>query len=248
MRSYIIRKFHPLHDLRFASLSAEAERTYNRLYFLAGVLDADGLFIEHGRQLTHDEIAYRVRLETKEITKAIKELQRSKLIHVNGKGPQIMDWKTEQIDLNTKREKDRERQSRHRGVVTRDTDVTDSDSNGSRSVTSIERETQTQTKTLLSLLSDHRDFLEKQHPEWITEAIKIAKDNGKQSDKYIAGILKNWILEGRNVKGAKAKHGNTTPGTTKRTDKPQPAQANYSASDRAAAERALAKRASKTNV
>lgn len=246
MRSYILTKFNRLHDLRFASLSETAETIYDRLYILAGVLDADGLFIENGRVLSHDEIAYRLRKETNKLTKSIKELQKAGLIHVNGKGPQIIDWKHEQIDLNTKREKDRERQHRHRGV-TRDTDVTGSDSDVSRSVTSIERETQTQTKTLLSLLSDHREFLEKQHPEWITDAIKIAKDNGKQSDKYIAGILKNWILEGRNVKGAKAKHANPTAGTAKRTDKSQSPQANYSASDRAAAERALAKRA-KSNV
>ena len=246
MRSYIIRKFDPLHDLRYASLSAEAERAYNRLYLLAGILDADGLFIEHGRMLTTEEIAYRIRLQTPLVVKSIKELEKARLIHSNGKGPQILDWKKEQIDLNVKREKDRERQQRHRGV-TRDEDVTARDEPLSQSVTSIERETQTQIKTLLSLLSEHRDFLEK-NPAWITDAIKIAKANGKQSDKYIAGILKNWILEGRTQKGAMKKNANPQPGAQKRTDKPQPAQANYSAADRAAAERALAKRGAKTNV
>lgn len=203
MRSYIIRKFHPLHDLRFASLSAEAERTYNRLYFLAGVLDANGLFIENGRKLTNEEIAYRVRLETKELTRSIKELQKSQLVHVNGKGPEIIDWKYEQIDLNTKREKDRERQQRHRGV-TRDTDVTARDGDGSQSVTSIETKTKTQTRVLLLLSKSAQEKL-KSNPQWLDEAVAIAETKHLDNpDQYAAGILRNWLTEGRKERPAKS--------------------------------------------
>lgn len=196
MRSYILTKFNRLHDLRFASLSETAETVYDRLYILAGVLDADGLFIENGRVLSHEEIAYRLRKETTKLTKSIKELQKAGLIHVNGKGPQIIDWKHEQIDLNTKREKDRERQHRHR-VVTRDTDVTTRDSSSSQSVTSIETQTQTQTRVLLLLSKSAQEKL-KAKPQWLDEAVAIAetKDLDKP-DQYAAGILRNWLTEGR---------------------------------------------------
>jgi len=196
MRSYILTKFHRLHDLRFSSLSAEAERTYDRLYILAGILDADGLFIEHGRTLSNDEIAYRIRLQTPAVIKSIKELQKSNLLHVNGKGPQILDWKHEQIDLNTKREKDRERQQRHR-VVTRDNDVTGSDKSSSQSVTSIETKSQTQTRVLLLLSKPAQEKL-KSHPQWLSEAVAIAETKHLDNpDQYAAGILRNWLMEGR---------------------------------------------------
>jgi hypothetical protein len=203
MRSYIIRKFHPLHDLRFATLSAEAERTYNRLYFLAGVIDANGLFIENGHKLSTEEIAYRVRLDPKEITRSIKELQKSGLVHVNGKGPEIIDWKHEQIDLNVKREKDRERQQRHRGV-TRDTDVTERDESLSQSVTRIETKTKTQTRVLLLLSKSAQEKL-KSNPHWLEEAVAIAETKHLDNpDQYAAGILRNWLTEGRKERPAKS--------------------------------------------
>lgn len=196
MRSYILTKFNRLHDLRFASLSETAETIYDRLYILAGVLDADGLFIENGRVLSHEEIAYRLRKETTKLTKSIKELQKAGLIHVNGKGPQIIDWKHEQIDLNTKREKDRERQHRHRGV-TRDTDVTTRDSSSSQSVTSIETKTKTQTRVLLLLSKSAQEKL-KAKPQWLDEAVAIAETKHLDNpDQYAAGILRNWLTEGR---------------------------------------------------
>lgn len=196
MRSYILTKFNRLHDLRFASLSETAETIYDRLYILAGVLDADGLFIENGRVLSHEEIAYRLRKETTKLTKSIKELQKAGLIHVNGKGPQIIDWKHEQIDLNIKREKDRERQHRHRGV-TRDTGVTTRDSSSSQSVTSIETKTKTQTRVLLLLSKSAQEKL-KAKPQWLDEAVAIAETKHLDNpDQYAAGILRNWLTEGR---------------------------------------------------
>jgi DnaD/phage-associated family protein len=243
MRTYILTKFHRLNDLRFSSLSAEAERTYDRMYILAGVLDADGLFVEKGRQLSHDEIAYRIRLHTQAVTKSIKELQKANILHVNGKGPQIVDWKKEQIDLNVKREKDRGYQAKHRASQAK-SDTVRSDSKGSGSVSDIERETQTQTQTLLSLSRTHREMIETQHPEWVAEAIHIASSNDKTDPKYIAGILRNWITEGRK------QHATTKPknGNSKRANKQGPIETNYSAADREAAKRAIAKRGAKASV
>jgi DnaD/phage-associated family protein len=240
MRSYILTKFHRLNDLRFSSLSAEAERTYDRMYILAGVLDADGLFIENGRQLSHDEIAYRIRLHTQAVTKSIKELHKANILHVNGKGPQIVDWKKEQIDLNTKREKDRGYQAKHRASQAKSDNVRP-DSNVSGSVSSIERETQTQTQTLLSLSKAHREIVETQHPEWIAEAIRVASSNDKTDPKYIAGILRNWITEGRK------QHASTKPknGNSKRANKQGPVETNYSASDRENAKHILAAQAAR---
>jgi len=246
MRSYIIHKFHLLDDVRLSSNDLEAEGLYARLYRLAGVLDADGLFIENGRVLSYDEIAYRIRIEKSTVLKLIKRLEKMNIIHVNGKGPQIVDWKHEQIDLNIKRERDRGYQAKHRAGQTVSDDVSP-DKELSATVSDIERETQTQIKTkTLSLLKGHVEIL-KQHPEWLDEAIEIASQMDKLTPAYIAGIVKNWITEGRTPKGVKRAKSNYVAGNPKRTDKPKPAQANYTDSDREAAKRVLAKRA-KANV
>lgn len=190
-----------LHDLRFATLSAEAERAYNRMYILAGVLEADGLFIQDGRQLTPEEIAYRVRLDAATLKKTLNELQRARLVHVNGKGPQIVDFKTEQIDLRTRRAQINERVTRYRELHKDGNEV-------NRDETHLERETQTQTQTrvLLLLSADARSKVEKSHPEWPAQALEIA--NTKRTEdpvKYAAGVVRNWLLEGRASAPAKGK-------------------------------------------
>lgn len=230
---------------RVALCSRDTRLDYYELYQLAAQCNTDGLFFEDGHQLTHDEIAFKLRRTPKELKLSLKELEERKLIHINGKGPQIVDFKTEQLKWNELKEQRRERDKRYR-EKRRDADTppTDGVSPTDASSTLLEREeSQSQIKNILSLLSEHRETLETKHPEWIPEAIKIAKANGKQGDKYIAGILNNWILEGRNPKKGTRKNGNTQPGATKRPEQPKPTQANYSAADRAAAERALAKRA-----
>lgn len=224
MRAWIKQNTNELNDLRFSSLSAEAERTYGRMYKLAGLLDAEGLFIEHGRVLSNDEIAYRIRLQTSELNKSIKELTKARLVHVNGKGPQIMDFKRDQVDLNTRREKDRERQARHRSV-TRDEGVTSGDTHGSQSVTSLERERDSDLRkeSLLLLSQANREKLAA-HPEWIDEALKLAQSQNKPRASYVAGILRNWILEGRKPKGGKRATGHNTTGHSKpETKDPAPA-------------------------
>jgi len=247
MRSYIKTYTSYLHDIRFSQLSAEAERTYNRLYVLAGTLEENGLFFENGRQLSNEEIAYRIRLDTKEVIKSMKELQRNHLLHVNGKGAQVIDWKNEQVDLNKERELARARQAKHR-TVTRDTPLVTENNDASRDVTHIEKETKTQIKTQsLSLLKGHAERL-KQHPSWIDEAVDVAAQMNKLTPAYVAGIVKNWLAEGRTpTKGSNRAKSNYGASNPKRPDQPKPAQANYTDSDREAAKRVLAKRA-KANV
>lgn len=240
MRSYIITKFNRLHDLRFSSLSAEAERTYDRLYLLAGILDADGLFIENGRALSHNEIAYRIRLQAQVVTKSIKELQKANILHVNGKGPQILDWKHEQIDLNTKREKDRERQHRHRGV-TRDNGVTERDSDLSQPVTGIETKTQIKTRVLLLLSKPAQENIQSQHPQWIDAALEIAATKHLDDpEKYAAGILRNWLTEGRKENKPAAKSKSPRANKTGKPDQPKPSDAALKAARERAA-KALSK-------
>jgi hypothetical protein len=118
MRSWIKLHVDDLHDIRFSNLSAEAERTYTRMLRLAGLLDTDGLFMKDGRVMTIEEIAYQIRCDPKKMTHALKELQKSKLIHVNGKGPQIMDWMQRQPNMDEVRKQTRERVTRYRHGVT----------------------------------------------------------------------------------------------------------------------------------
>lgn len=110
-----------LDDSRLALVSDAAQRDYFMLYLLAGRLDAEGLFIENKRQLSNDELAFKIRVDPSRMRSSIKELQKANLLHVNGKGPMIADWKHEQINWRDKRENDRERQQRHRSV-TRDSE------------------------------------------------------------------------------------------------------------------------------
>lgn len=227
-----------LHDRRFATLSAEAERAYNRMYILAGILEADGLFLENDKPLPVEDIAYRTRLDVTSLKRAITELQRAKLVHVNGKGPQLVDYVTEQIDLTKRRAQINERVTRYRELHQDGNEV-------KRDATHLERETQTQikTKTLSLLKGPEREALEK-HPAWIQEAIDLAISKGKDhSPAYITGILRNWLTEGRPEKQQKG----LTRATTAKpvTAKPQTPNPAPTPADRAAAARIAARLKSK---
>jgi hypothetical protein len=125
-RPWIKQPTTKLNDARLHFVSIQAQRDYFMMYLLAGQLDQDGLFFENGRQLTDKEIAFRINTKPAALTSSIKELKREKLLHVNGKGPQIIDYPIEQVNWRDKQEADRERQQRHR-VVTRDSDGVTSD-------------------------------------------------------------------------------------------------------------------------
>lgn len=179
-------------DARLAMCSDAAQRDYLMLYMLAGRLDADGLFIENGRQLSDDEIAFKIRVKASRLKASIGEMKKSRLIHINGKGPQIMDWQNEQVDMNKKRERDREYQRKHRAVRPDSEDVRPD----SERVAPLE-ESQIRRESLLLLSPAQRELITSKHPHWMDDAEKIAKAKGKPRPQYIAGIIKNWIVEGR---------------------------------------------------
>jgi len=189
-RTWTKRHSSRLNDLRFDNLHGEAEQVYDRLYILAGLLDVEGLFVENGKKLSNEEIAYRVRLPINQVSKELIELQKRKLIYVNGKGPLIIDWKHQQTDLIKIRQQTKERVTRYRERVTKGTAL-------QSGVTPLEREeTQTQIKkeTLLLLSPEQREKVSA-HPEWMEEALKLSTTKNKLSPDYIAGILKNFIVE-----------------------------------------------------
>lgn len=181
-------------DARLAMCSDAAQRDYLMLYMLAGRLDADGLFIENGRQLSDDEIAFKIRVKASRLKASIGEMKKSRLIHVNGKGPQIVDYASEQQSWREKQDADRERQARHRSV-TRDSETVTSDG---ETVTPLEEsQSQIRRESLLLLSPAQREIISSKHPHWMDDAEKIAKAKGKVRPDYIAGIVKNWIVEGR---------------------------------------------------
>lgn len=181
-------------DARLALCSDAAQRDYLMLYLLAGRLDAGGLFVENGRQLSEDEIAFKIRVKAARLKASINEMKRSKLIHVNGKGPQIADYPTEQQSWREKQEADRQRQARHRSV-TRDGEAVTRDG---ESVTPLEEsQSQIRRESLLLLSPAQREIVSSKHPAWIDEALKIAQTKNKLRPDYVAGIVKNWLTEGR---------------------------------------------------
>lgn len=113
-----------LDDVRLARSSKDAQLAYFKLSLLAGKCDAGGKFEMNGEQLTEDEIAFLTRIESKELKKAIKELAANKLIHVNGRGPQLTDFAHEQVSQEARQQAWRERQARHRSVTRDNEDVT----------------------------------------------------------------------------------------------------------------------------
>jgi len=105
-----------------------------------------------------------------------------------------------------------------------------------------EKEEDSLIKDSLSLSKADREFLDTKHPDWINDAIDVANSKGIHDPKYVTGILKNWIAEGRK-EHAKPKRRNP-----QRTNKPGSQKENPSAATRNAAARILAKQRSKSNV
>lgn len=220
-----------LDDLRLLRLSDQARGDYFMLYLLAGKCNSNGLFIENGKELSIVDIAFKLRFDVERVKASLKELKNSNLIYINGRGPCITDWKAEQPRWIEKQKSDRQRQQRHRSV-TRDTGVTD---NG---VTLLEEETQIKTQTLLLLSPAQREKLSR-HEAWMLEAIELAKTKSKLRPDYIAGILKNWISEGRRQKGKSYAANDNRPGNTKRPNKHGPTAADSSPSTKALARRII---------
>lgn len=113
-----------LDDIRLARTSATAQLAYFKMELLAGKCDADGSFVMNGEQLTEEEIAFYIRMDTKDIKKAMKELAANRLVTMNGRGPQLTDFPQEQVSQDKRREAWRERQNSHRSVTRDNEDVT----------------------------------------------------------------------------------------------------------------------------
>lgn len=113
-RDYIKNHHARIDDAREAQLTDSAFRAYMNMYRLAGRLEAKGAFIENGRQLSIDEIAFKIRCKPDVLKSAISEMKKVKLIYVNGRGPQIADWNIdEQPDWDQQREKDKGYSKKH---------------------------------------------------------------------------------------------------------------------------------------
>jgi hypothetical protein len=115
-----------LDDSRFARLDDSQKWRYVQLLMLAGKLDAGGYFIEHGQELTENDLAWKLRISPDAMQADLDALTRSSLACKNGHGWQIPGFEDEQGPTQAdKRAAWKTRQDKHRGKsVTSDKPVT----------------------------------------------------------------------------------------------------------------------------
>jgi len=102
-----------LHDVRLFSLTDRQKLRYFEMYMLAGQLNADGSFVQDGKELKPAEIAHLLRVnDAKQFEKDLIALKKSRLVRQNGHGPYIADFKDEQINWVELQRNNRERQAR----------------------------------------------------------------------------------------------------------------------------------------
>jgi hypothetical protein len=141
-----------LNDVRLLNLNDAQQNLFFKMFLLSGHLNAEGAFIQNGKELTPLEIAHLLRVsDPKRFEKDLQALRKAKLIKANGHGPYIADFKVEQINWLEKQKSDRDRQRTHRDSVTRDDDVTgdgsrDGHAPRTRPRTRIQNQTKNQTK------------------------------------------------------------------------------------------------------
>jgi hypothetical protein len=143
MRPWIKLYANRLDDVRLLRLEDRTQLRYYQLYSLAGRLDADGYFVENGKQLDDTDIAIKLRVaNVKELTADMKALRGAGLMGANGHGPFISDFSGEQVNWSLKQEHERERKQKQRhGTVTRDTSGTDGKSRkGHKTVTDVDQD------------------------------------------------------------------------------------------------------------
>lgn len=203
MRPWVKAHADLLNDYRFDKLSSDAEQVYNRMYRLAGLLDADGLFIKNGKKLSNEEIAHIIRLPMQQLAKSIKELEKRQIFHVNGKGPQIVDWKTEQPDKDREREQTKERVARYRERVTHGNalqgDVTHLEQQQESVVVVVVDRVSAVWKELIG--DDNlaiRKAISKLASSGVSEqvliqAVEITSDQGKDTAAYFKGVVANLV-------------------------------------------------------
>lgn len=121
-------KFHTtkLDDVRLLRLNERQQLRYFQMYLLAGRLNADGSFVENNERLSDADIALKLRVnDVKQFIADVNALKKAKLVKVNGHGPYIEDFASEQVDWSKKQEQDRERKQKQRHAdVTPDKSVT----------------------------------------------------------------------------------------------------------------------------
>lgn len=212
-RPWIKQSTSKIDDARLALCSDATQRDYFMLYLLAGRLDADGLFIENGRQLSEDEIAFKIRIKASRLKASIGEMKKARLVHVNGKGPQIVDWQHEQINWREKQAADREYQARHRKKISDSKNVRpDSESvrPDGENVMPLEEE---QDKNLVvvvkrvsamwkELIGDPSRAVQKAISKLassgvleqvLIQAVEITSDQGKDTPAYFKGVVANLV-------------------------------------------------------
>lgn len=205
MRPWVKAHADLLNDVRFDKLSSDAEQVYNRMYRLAGLLDAEGLFIKNGKKLSNNEIAHIIRLPIHQLVKSIKELEKREIFHVNGKGPQIIDWKIEQPDKDKEREQTRERVARFRERVAHGNTL-------QGNVTPLEQEQEQESVVVVvvvrvcseweELIGDVSPSVKKGIKELaasgvsektLLKAVGITAEQGKDTFAYFKGVVSNLV-------------------------------------------------------
>jgi hypothetical protein len=139
-----------LHDVRLFALNDRQKLRYYEMYMLAGQLNADGAFIQDGKELTPAEIAQLLRVsDHKQFEKDLVALKKSKLVRANGHGPYIADFKDEQINWVELQRNNRERQARFKKLHMDNALVTDSShvDNAPRPRTRIQNQIQKENQT-----------------------------------------------------------------------------------------------------
>jgi len=234
-----------LHDVRLAQLHERVQLRFYQLYLLAGLLNANGSFVQDDQILSTTQISFLLHVkDVKQLEQDIATLKKARLIKVNGHGPYIADFKAEQVNWMDKQKSGRERQQRFQrsrasnALVTRDNNVTDA------SVTPLDKE-----EELYKEESDKELYKEeeKRHSSPLLKPAleKFAQAKIKVSEKeqvalaaILADLKVDWILKAIKVsiknnkhsaayvigilKNWRAEHANNSKGNNQGADEPAP--------------------------
>ncbi len=135
-----------LDDMRFMRLSPALLGRWTQLILLAGKCDSGGAFIQHGRQMSIDDIALYLRSTPDAIKSDFDNLKSAGLIYLNGRGWQLSDYEDEQgPDDEIKRAYWRERQRIHREGIKRQGLGNDSQHTESESESESDKESESES-------------------------------------------------------------------------------------------------------
>jgi hypothetical protein len=124
-----------LEDPSYGNLPDSAKARLYDLTMLAGRYPHGGSFIKNGAQMSREEIAWALRIDPEQLNKDIDILIERKLVHENGRGLELSNWKTEQADIEKIRQGIKERVNKYRnGSVTRYNHVTNNTVTGDKHV------------------------------------------------------------------------------------------------------------------